>query len=46
LYLKNWGVGASLGLYLEKLGGWSLLPVVAGKKRKLVLPMNVIIKYI
>jgi hypothetical protein len=37
-------VGAFLRLYLEKLGGWSLLPVEAGKQRKLVLPMNVIIK--
>jgi hypothetical protein len=24
--------------------GWSLLPVAAGKKRKLVLPMNVILQ--
>jgi hypothetical protein len=27
-----------------KLGGWSLLPVAAGKQRKLVLPMNVLLK--
>jgi hypothetical protein len=31
-------------LYLEKLGGWSLFPVAAGKQRKLLLPMNVIVK--
>jgi hypothetical protein len=46
LYLENWGVGASLRLYPEKLGGWSPLQVAAGKKRKFVLPMNVILKYI
>jgi hypothetical protein len=27
-----------------KIGGCSLLPVAAGKQRKLVLPMNVILK--
>jgi hypothetical protein len=31
-------------LYLEKLGCWGLLPVADGKQRKLVLPMNVILK--
>jgi hypothetical protein len=44
LYPENWGVGASFRFYPEKLGGWNLLPVVAGKKRKLVLPMNLILK--
>jgi hypothetical protein len=43
LYLENGGVGDSLRLYPEKLGGWSLLPVEARKQRKLVLPMNVIL---
>jgi hypothetical protein len=38
------GVGASLRLYPKKIRGWSLLPVAAGKQRKLVLPMNVILK--
>jgi hypothetical protein len=31
-------------LYPENIGGQSLLPIVAGEKRKLVLPMNVILK--
>jgi len=34
------------GLYSKKLGGLILLPVAAGKQRKLVLPMNVNLKYI
>jgi hypothetical protein len=33
-------------LYPDKIGAWSLLLVAAGKQRNLVLPMNVIIKYI
>jgi hypothetical protein len=41
---NNWRVGASLRFYPEKLWGWSILPVAAGKQRKLVLPMNVILK--
>jgi hypothetical protein len=43
---RKLGVGASLRLYLENIGGWSLLPVAAGKQRKMMLPMNVILKYI
>ena len=41
---ENWGVGYSLKLQPEKIGGWSLLPVVARKQRKMMLPMNVILK--
>jgi hypothetical protein len=38
------GVGTSLRLYLENIGGWSLLPIAVGEQRNLVLPMNVILK--
>jgi hypothetical protein len=41
---ENRGFGDSLRLYPEKKGGWSLLPIAAGKQRKLVLPMNVILQ--
>jgi hypothetical protein len=33
-------------LYPKKLGDLSRLPVASGKQRKLVLPMNVILKEI
>jgi hypothetical protein len=34
------------GCILKNIGGWSLLPVAAGKKGKFVLPMDIILKYI
>jgi hypothetical protein len=46
LYPKNWGIEASLRLYPEKLGDWILLLVAARKKRKFVIPMNVILEEI